>query len=247
MISLLAMVAAATSISLGSSSAPPMQAAAAAATPCTRAGSCHDDFGAHWDLTTLAGTHHIGGPPDPSYSYTYSFSLFDNVALPPICELAHVTAANAARVDAQGEGRNACQALGPDMSITSGVQFTLRRLPSGGGLLFSYSVDVGAGRNTLAVELRCNRAAGDGNPRPMQAGSPGNFYVVWDTARSCESRRCTVQSDCPSHEYCDSVGNCCKYNIVMCDTPFLPAYTGAARNPIPCCMSGLAERTRVCC
>lgn len=221
--------------------------------PCTHHGSCHDDFGAHWDLTALAGRQEVSGPqPNPGYTYTYAFSLFHNVALPPICaEAANLTeGVSAARFDSQGEGADACLGLGPDMAEAD-PSYTLRRLPADGGLLLTYTrytasrdapqnrkVEEDEGEEeeqedmaerrqparvatratataavTLAIELRCNRAAGDGSPRAMQAGSPTSFYAIWDTMRSCQSRRCSAQSDCPTHEYCDSVGSCyrCSY------------------------------------
>ena len=74
--------------------------ASSTSAPCTHSGRCTDQRGGVWELGALGGGQAVAGPPDPTYRYTYAFSLYQNLdSIPQICQSFSIFGTNAARYD----------------------------------------------------------------------------------------------------------------------------------------------------
>lgn len=152
--------------------------ASSTSAPCTHSGRCTDQRGGVWELGALGGGQAVAGPPDPTYRYTYAFSLYQNLdSIPQICQTFGILGTNAARYDDSSFGT--CEQLGPDMRLDDGAyQFSAQD----GTLTFAYAYS----GSRLTVTLECEPGAGTGAPSAV-TGAPPDFAVTWKTSAACSA------------------------------------------------------------
>jgi hypothetical protein len=146
--------------------------------PCTPAGICTDAHGDPWDLGPIGNAQIVDGPSDPTYTYKYAFSLYQNLdPVPPVCRGFSMFGTNSARYDDSRFGT--CEQLGPDMNLAAPGAYQFSAKDEGLTFVYRYA------GSQLTVNLECSFGAGKGTPSAVTGTAP-NFSVVWKTSYACK-------------------------------------------------------------
>jgi hypothetical protein len=117
--------------------------------PCTPAGICTDAHGDPWGLGPIGNEQIVDGPSDPTYTYKYAFSLYQNLdPVPPVCRGFSIFGTNSARYDDSRFGT--CEQLGPDMNLAAPRAYQFSAKDEGLTFVYRYA------GSQLTVNLECS-------------------------------------------------------------------------------------------